>query len=151
MEATQMQDELSEGAEAVAPGIFSGGPDGAPQLMGGFCPTCDRRSFPRPAYCPECLEPPQECGLGSEGTLYSFTVVRTRPPLGLPQPYGVGHVDLKSGPRVFCLLDPDCIDRLRLGGRVRLAVRPLGHDGRGSPRLRPYFTPVDGAPTAGDA
>ena len=87
----------------------------------------------------------EEVDLGSEGTLYSFTVIRTKPPLGLPQPYSVGFVDLKKGKdlRIFCLLDPMAIDRLRIGLPMRLAVAPLGHDGRGSPLLRPYFTIKD--------
>ncbi|MBI5014810.1 MAG: OB-fold domain-containing protein [Deltaproteobacteria bacterium] len=128
----------------IAPGLFSLPPgQGEPNLLGGYCAACDRRFFPRPKYCPVCLEPASEEGLGSRGTLYSYTVVRTRPPLGLPQPYGVGYVDLAgSGLRIFCLLDPDAIERYRIGLPVRLAVDVLGHDGRGAPRLRPYFTPV---------
>ncbi|MBI5585361.1 MAG: OB-fold domain-containing protein [Deltaproteobacteria bacterium] len=112
-------------------------------MLGGYCPGCRKYLFPAPRYCPACLEPTEKTNLGSEGTLYSFTVVRTKPPLGLPQPYSVGYVDLPgSGLRVFSLLDPEAIDRLRIGRPLRLAAGFLGHDGRGSSRWRPYFTPL---------
>ena len=76
-------------------------------------------------------------------------MVRTKPPLGLPQPYGVGYVDLEgespgSGLRVFCLFDPDGMDQLKIGSEVTLRVAPMGHDGRGGARLRPFFKPIDG-------
>lgn len=78
--------------------------------------------------------------LGSEGTVYSFTVVRTKPPFGLPQPYSVGYVDMaESGLRVFCLLDSQAIGKLEVGSAVELAVGSVGRDSRGEPCLRPYF------------
>jgi uncharacterized OB-fold protein len=127
----------------MMPGVFTPPPydQNLPRLIGGFCRECRQFYFPRPHYCPHCLGTAEETALNSEGTIHSFTVVRTKPPLGLPQPYSVGYVDLaESGLRIFCLLDPMAIDRLRIGLPVRLAVAPLGHDGRGMPCLRPYFT-----------
>ena len=128
----------------VATGIFTLPPyeELPPTLLGGFCPDCTQHYFPHPKYCPVCLGPTEEVELGSEGTIYSYTVIRRRPPLGLPNPYSVGYIDLaKSNLRIFCLLDPEAVDQLRVGIAVRLAVGPLGHDGHGSPCLRPYFTP----------
>lgn len=139
-----MNDEPVKEIPPVAPGVFTfpPGEESLPRLLGGFCPTCERHYFPRSKYCPACLGALAEADLGSTGTVYSFTVVRTRAPLGLPQPYGIGYVDLDgTGLRIFCLLDPNCIERLQAGLPVRLAVGPLGHDGRGAPRLRPFFTP----------
>jgi uncharacterized OB-fold protein len=53
----------------------------------------------------------------------------------------VGFVDLDDAAlRVFCLLDPSCIDQLAIGKRVRLRVEPFGDDGSGRPLLRPIFT-----------
>ena len=104
---------------------------------------CNRHYFPRPKYCRGCLGPVEEADLGSQGTLYSFTVVRRKPPLGLPEPYGLGYIDLAEHDlRIFCLLDPAAVNQLRVGLPMRLAVGSLGHDGQGSPRLRPYFTPM---------
>lgn len=138
----------------VAPGIFTLPPYDRepPRLLGGICPGCRKRYFPRPMYCPACLGPLQECSIGSKGIIYSFTVVRTKAPLGLPQPYIVGYVDMaESGLRVFCLLDPSAIDRLRVGIEMELAVGKLGHDGSGEPRLRPYFTPAEKNRKAADS
>lgn len=138
-----------ETTETIAPffkGIFTLPPygQGGPRLLGGFCPACGDYTFPRPRFCPHCLGAVEEADLGSEGSLYSFTVIRTRPPLGLPQPYAVGFVDLKEkNVRIFCLLDPKAIERLRINIPLRLSVAPLGHDGQGAPRLRPYFIPQE--------
>ncbi len=129
----------------VALGIFTLPPydQTLPKLLGGFCPACNRHFFPRPRYCRSCLGQTEEIPLASEGIIYSFTVIRRKPPLGFPEPYSVGYVDLvETGLRIFCLLDPAAIDQLQVGMQVRLVVGPLGHDGHGSPRLRPYFTPM---------
>ncbi len=128
----------------MMPGIFTPPPydQDPPKLIGGFCADCHMYYFPRRKYCPTCLQPVEEILLDSAGTIHSFTVVRTKPPLGLPQPYSVGYIDLTgSGLRIFCLLDPAAIDRLRIGLPVRLAVGPLGNDCHSMPCLRPYFTP----------
>ncbi|MFQ6079216.1 MAG: Zn-ribbon domain-containing OB-fold protein [Thermodesulfobacteriota bacterium] len=138
-----MSPETSTNIPPAVQGIFTLPPydQNPPQLLGGFCPSCNERYFPRPKYCPRCLASVEEISLGSEGTIYSYTVVRIKPPFGLPQPYSVGYVDMGEGDlRVFCLLDPAAIKQLRIGSPVRLVVGPLGHDGRGAPRLRPYFT-----------
>ena len=129
----------------VVPGIFTLPPYDQiqPKLLGGFCPTCHRYYFPRPKYCRGCLGQTEETPLSSKGVIYSFTVVRRKPPLGLPEPYSVGYIDLaENGLRIFCLLDPTAIGQLRVGMQVQLAVKPLGHDVRGEPCLRPYFTPL---------
>ncbi len=139
-----MNDQLMKEIPPVAPGIFTLPHDEEtqPRLLGGFCPTCERRYFPRSKYCPVCLGDLAEADLGSTGIVYSFTVVRTRAPLGLPEPYSIGYVDLDgTGLRIFCLLDPNCIERFQAGLPVRLAVGPIGHDGHGAPCLRPFFTP----------
>ena len=128
----------------VASGIFTLPPydKAPPTLLGGYCQECDKRYFPRPKYCPGCLGLIKETAVGSTGTIYSYTIVRIKPPLGFPSPYSVVYVDLaESGLRVFGLFDPEAIDQLRIGLEVGLAVKPLGDNGKGEPRLRPYFTP----------
>lgn len=139
-----MNEKNSETIQPVNPGTFTvpGATDTAPELLGGYCRTCRTHHYPRPRYCPSCLGEVESRSLGGRGTIHSFTVVRTKPPLGLPQPYSVGYVDLDgSGLRVFGLLDPERMEDLELGARVHLTVRSMGHDGRGEARLRPCFTP----------
>lgn len=125
-----------------APGIVEIAEGGEPRLVGARCPACGGFFFPHPARCRRCLGAVEGCPVGSRGTLYSYTIIRTRAPLGLPEPYGIGYVDLaESGLRVFGLLDPTALDGLRIGGPVRLAVGPLGRNSAAEPCLRPYFTP----------
>ena len=129
----------------IVPGLFRLAEDGRsePSLLGGRCPECGGVYFPRPKYCPKCLGETAETALASRGSLYSYTVVRTKAPLGLPEPYGLGLVDLEeSGLRVFGLLDPATIDQYRIGQSMRLAVAPMGTNVAGSPCLRPFFTPM---------
>jgi uncharacterized OB-fold protein len=112
-----------------------------PVLLAGLCQKCNTRLFPKPKLCPDCLADVDLVELGSSGTIYSFTIVRTKPPMGLPQPYAVGYIDIAEL-RIFSLLDPDRVDELQIGQRVVLAVKRLGVDARGKPCLRPYFTPA---------
>jgi uncharacterized OB-fold protein len=128
----------------VAQGVFTLPPydQFPPRLIGSMCPSCNEYFFPATPYCRKCLEPTARADLGSQGVLYSYTVIRTKAPLGLPTPYCVGYVDLaERSLRIFFLLDPDAIETFKPGLAVRLAVKPLGIDQQGSPCLRPYFTP----------
>lgn len=112
-------------------------------LLGGHCPSCRSSHYPWAERCPSCLGALERRPIGGSGRLYSYTVVRTKAPFGLPEPYAVGYVDLDdSGLRVFALFDPARIAALELGGRVELAVRPLGTDNAGAPCLRPVFHPA---------
>ncbi|RIK95356.1 MAG: hypothetical protein DCC73_02990 [Proteobacteria bacterium] len=128
----------------IRSGIFThsvSGENDEPSLLGGYCCACDSYHFPRSRYCRRCLGAVEEARIGGSGRIYSFTAVRTKPPFGLPQPYGVGFVDLThSGLRVLGLIDPGSIDDCVIGDPVVLAVKPLGHDGTGQACLRPYFT-----------
>lgn len=128
----------------VAPHIFTLPPyeQNPPKLLGGFCSACKRYYFPRPRFCKVCLGQTEEVALAPEGIVYSFTMVRRKAPLGLPEPYSVGYVDLpRNGLGIFSLLDASAIDQLRIGMAVHLVVDCLGVNASGSPCLRPYFTP----------
>lgn len=128
--------------QPVLPGVLDPGPP--PRLTGGACPRCDRKFFPRPVFCPGCLDPVDPADLSPTGTLHSFTVVRTRAPFGLPQPYAVGYVDLdRDRLRIFSLLDPERTAGLSVGQRVTLRVASIGVDGSGAPCLRYYFSPEE--------
>jgi len=131
----------------IDPGIFTPPPyeNMPPRLLGGVCEACKRYYFPRPRYCKTCLRKVEQTILGSTGKLYSYTIIRTKPPFGLPQPYAVGYVDLTgSNLRIYSLLDAAAIGQFRIGMPVRLAVGSLGHDGKGNSCLRPFFGPSIG-------
>ncbi len=110
------------------------------ELIGGRCDACDDYSFPRSEHCCHCHADTRKVSLGTDGTIYSFTVVRTKPPLELPQPYAVAYIDLEDVPlRVFCLLDPAQTGDAIIGASVRLSVGPLGVNNAGQHCLRPFF------------
>lgn len=109
-------------------------------LVGGYCSQCDRYFFPLTGQCPSCYGVPQRRVFGEHGQLYSFTVVRTKTPFALPEPYAVGYVDLVDVPlRVFALLDPAAIEHLAVGSALTLTAMLLGEDAQGVPCLRPVF------------
>lgn len=109
-------------------------------LVAGRCSDGERLMFPRRAYCEKTLTPPEVEEVTGVGTVYCYTVVRTRAPYGLPTPYAVGYVDIaETGLRVFGLFDPDLTPALRPGLGVALKARPLGVDNGGQPCLRPVF------------
>lgn len=123
----------------VAANIFTLSKDGF-ELVGAYCDHCDNYFFPTREHCSNCLGNTVQTGLGSRGTVYSFTVVRTKPPFRLPQPYGVAYVDLDGYPlRVFGLLDSQQLEKVRIGSPVRLCVGPMGVNNADQPCLRPFF------------
>ena len=116
---------------------------GAPHLIGGYCRQCDRWSFPRTEHCRHCHGKSERRSLGSYGTVYSCTVVRTKPPLKFPQPYAVAYVDLRDRPlRIFMLIDPAAADSVQIGDHVELVVGQVGVNREGAACLRPYFRPL---------
>lgn len=127
----------------VMEGIFQVGPP--PRLRGAICPECQQKFFPKPMVCPSCLGELKDIELSSEGKIYTYTVLRTKPPYELPQPYAVGWVDLEAdGLRIFSLLDPEGIADLSIGKRVTLRVGAIGVGNDGQPCLRYYFSPKVG-------
>jgi uncharacterized OB-fold protein len=127
----------------VMEGIFEAG--SRPRLIGAICEKCHTKFFPKPIVCPHCLEEPKETRLSSEGKIYTYSVLRTRPPYGLPKPYADGYVDLEEdGLRIHTLFDPAKISDLEIGKPVALRVGPIGVGNDGQPCLRYYFTTKDG-------
>ena len=127
----------------VMEGIFEAG--ASPRLLGGACPTCNKKFFPKPYVCPDCLEPVQDIKLSPKGKLHTYGILRTKPLYNLPAPYAVGWVDLEDdGLRIFTLLDPEKVADLDFGKPVTLRVGPIGVDNDGQPCLRYYFTTEGG-------
>lgn len=137
-----MTPEIDNEILPFAPDIFTAPPyaDHPPSLLGGFCAGCNEYFFPLPRYCPKCLGKVRKKEIGSKGTIYSFTVVRTPPAYGFPSPYSIGYIDLaETGLRVLGLFNTGPEDDLRIGADVVLSVTPFGTDEKGRPQLRPCF------------
>lgn len=123
----------------VVPDLFQALPD-QPGLVGGYCCQCERHFFPLIHQCPSCYGPLERRLVGERGHIYSWTVVRTRAPFALPEPYAVGYIDLADVPlRVFCLLDPEATADLTVGAAVSLKAMSLGVNASGTPCVRPVY------------
>ena len=119
--------------------FFAAEADGC-RLVVGRCARTGRVFFPAPVYCPCCLEPPERQEISGRGRVHAYTVVRTKAPFGLPEPYAVGYVDLAEVDlRIFGLFAPEAIELMETGAPVDLSVRPLGRDTAGQPCLRPVY------------
>ena len=96
-------------------------------LIGFRCRECGVTVFGPATFCQACTSfDLEEADLGSEGTLYSYTIVRI-PPAGWPGdvPYILGQVELPSGPQVLAeVIDCDQSD-LAIGMPVKLAIRAV--------------------------
>ena len=112
-------------------------------LVGFQCLDCGVRVFGPATFCQSCtsdnLSPVE---FETEGTLFSYTVVRV-PPSGWtgPVPYVLGEVELAEGPHVLAeVVDAD-IPSLKVGMGMELAVatvpeHPKG-DGMAAYKWRP--------------
>lgn len=126
----------------IVPDLFEplAGRPGHYGLVGGHCAVCEHDYFPLQHQCPDCHGVLQRRVFGEQGHVYSFTVVRTKAPFSLPEPYAVGYVDLSDvNLRVFALLDPSAAGQWTVGAPVTLKALPLGVDASGMPCLRPVF------------
>ena len=121
-------------------GVFKVGPP--PTLRGAVCPKCNEKFFPVSMICPKCMGELQEIDLSTEGKVYTYAILRVKPPWGLPSPYAVGWVDLEAdGIKVFSLFDPSNLKNLGIGKRVTLRVGEMGVGNDRKPCLRYWFTP----------
>lgn len=95
------------------------------RLLGSKCSTCGETSLGKAAVCPNCGRMTvREVSLSEHGVLWSFTVVRHKPPGDYrgPEPFvpfGLGLVELPDGLRVLSPIDCS-IDELAIGLKLRL-------------------------------
>jgi uncharacterized OB-fold protein len=110
---------------------------GVLRLRGVECTDCGMKVFPVTDVCPGCLSSNvRALPLGSEGRLYSYTMVHVAPP-GWRTPYVVGYVDLSEGVRLFGKVKTDRPDALAIDMPVGVTVVPAGE------RYRYYFEPAE--------
>ena len=102
------------------------------RLMVGLCRDTGRHFFPPRGVSPFTLSPNVELvPAGGRGTLYSYTVMRTA------TPYVPAMVELEEGPRVFTNLVDVPLEEIRIGMRLRVALRAT----EGGPPV-PMFAPA---------
>ncbi len=107
------------------------------QLLGGRCKDCQEISLGKGQYCPNCgAEEKQDLPLSKRGKLWTYTIIRHRPPGDYKgpdpfSPYGLGLVELPEGIRVLSPLDAETSD-LAIGMPLELAVFKLYEDTEGN-------------------
>jgi uncharacterized protein len=103
------------------------------RLLGSKCGTCAEVSFGTNPVCLNCGgNDIRSVQLSPEGVLWTFTVVRHKPPGDYrgPQPFvpfGLGLIELPEGIRIMAPLEGD-VNSFRVGARMRLKLQVLGTD-----------------------
>lgn len=106
------------------------------RLSGCRCGACGETSLGKVLICPNCGgDRVREIALSDRGVLWSFTVVRHRPPGNFRgqepfAPFGLGLVELAEGLRVLSPIDCQ-ITKLEIGLKLRfkpILLRDTNHD-----------------------
>lgn len=116
-------------------------------LLGSQCEVCGEIALGRRNTCPNCGGARlTEQQLSRLGTLWTYTVIRHKPPGDYKGPdpfipFGLGLVELPEGIRVMSLLDCD-IDKIRIGMELEMEVYPLYTDENATEVMTFRFRPV---------
>jgi uncharacterized OB-fold protein len=122
-------------------------PAGQAKLMGSRCKDCREISLGKRQTCSNCgggnLE---ETPLGSRGKLWTYTVIRHKPPGNYKGPdpfvpFGLGLVELPEGIRVLSPLQCD-LEKMKIGMELELEVYPLYTDENQNEVMAFRFRPV---------
>lgn len=117
------------------------------KLIGSKCNNCGEVTIGKASYCPNCVsEDMKEIPLSRRGKLWTYTVIRHRPPGNYrgPDPFvpfGEGLVEMPEGIQVLSVLDGD-VDALRIGMDLELVVYKLYRDEEGNDVVAFKFKPV---------
>lgn len=116
-------------------------------LAGSKCRGCGEVSLSTVSSCPNCAgEDLEVIPLSQRGRLWTYTVIRHRPPGEYKGPdpfvpFGEGLVELAEGIRVKSPIDGD-VDRLRIGAELGLVVYKLYENEEGNDVIAFKFKPV---------
>jgi uncharacterized protein len=124
---------------AIRPGIFSGDLNAleSVKLQGTKCTGCGEVTLAVQEVCPNCgQDSVAPIPLSRDGTVWTYTVARNRPPGAYkgPEPFvpfGLGLVELAEGIRVYAPLE-GAVDRLRVGAPVTFKARVTHTDDAGN-------------------
>lgn len=103
------------------------------RLLGSRCSNCGETTLGKNSVCPNCgRDTVSELPLSAQGTLWTYTVVRHKPPGNYQGPdpfvpFGLGLVELPEGLRVMSPIECD-LDRLKIG--LKLEFKPRVRPGQ---------------------
>ena len=130
MTTEEREGKSNQGPAPIGEGLFALPADsnGKLHLIGSRCRSCGETFFPSRLCCRNCTsEDMEEIPLAGGGKLYSFTVVRVKPPHFIGEvPYLVGVVELPEGERVKTLLTGCDQSALRIGMEMELVIESAG-------------------------
>jgi hypothetical protein len=115
------------------------------RLCGTRCAACGEVSLGRNPICPNCGgDRVAEVALARDGVLWTYTVVRNRPPGDYKGkdpfvPFGLGLVELPDGIRVLSPLEVE-IEALRIGMMLRFRAHVQHRDAAGRDVVAFTFT-----------
>ncbi len=116
--------------------------DGTGNLLGSRCRSCGAHFFPVRQACSGCLSQELETvRFSTEGTLYTFSVVRQSTP-DFEVPYILGYVDLPEGVRIMGQISGCEPEDLVLGMDMTLSLEPFGEDTEGDELIGYRFRPA---------
>jgi hypothetical protein len=118
------------------------------RLVGTRCSACGEVTLGASASCANCCGTAVEAiALSPRGTLWTYTVIRNRPPGDYrgPEPftpYGVGLVELSDGIRVLSPLGGD-VDGFSIGEEMVFEAYCLYRNAEGAEVIAFRFLPVE--------
>ena len=130
MTIKEQEGTSNEGPVPIGEGLFTlpAAASGRSHLIGSRCRSCGETFFPRRLCCRNCSsEEMEEVLLSPTGRLYSFTIVRVKPPHFIGEiPYLVGTVELPEGERIKTLLSGCRQEELKIGMEMELVIESVG-------------------------
>lgn len=120
-----MSVDVTNEISPVRQGLVSGEGLDDVKLLGSKCKDCGEVSIGTCEVCLNCgSESMDSLELASEGTLWTYTIVRHKPPGGYLgpedfEPFGLGLVELPDGVRIMAPLEGN-IDDFKIGSKLVL-------------------------------
>jgi uncharacterized OB-fold protein len=117
------------------------------RLLGSQCQSCGEVSLGKRSACPNCgSNQVREVPLSHKGKLWTYTVIRHRPPGEYKGPdpfvpFGEGLVELPEGIRVLSPIECE-LDKLKIGMELQLEVFKLFENEDGNEVIAFRFRPI---------
>ncbi len=118
------------------------------RLKGSKCPICSEVFLGKQLSCGNCAnENMEDIILSDKGKLYTYTVIRGRPPGDYKGPdpfvpFGEGLIELPEGIRILSPLMSCDVNKLKIGTEWQLVVDVLYADADGNEIMAFKFKPV---------
>jgi uncharacterized OB-fold protein len=99
----------------------------------GRCTACGKTHYYPRSLCPFCFGEAAMEEASGEGTIYTVSVTYR----GTPEPYAIGYVELKEGPRILTNFVDCDFKALAIGQAVKLRWTPPTDGGTPIPMFAP--------------